>query len=74
MNRFDIVDAKKILGIDVDTSVHFCQICHDVWECDCHMCCDDKRMMCFDCWGRFCTGGVTEQVDNPPRLVSNAYC
>ena len=69
---FDIKKAKKSLGINSNIDVHYCMMCHGMWECNCHMCYDDKPMMCYDCHAKYQNNrGIIEDLNSPPHLMRN---
>ena len=69
---FDIENGKRILGISSKTMVHYCEMCHGIWECNCHMCGDDKQMMCVGCHIKYIDNREPpEYTDSPPHLMQN---
>lgn len=72
MVYFEVQIAKRTLGVPTDMSVHCCDMCHKIWECNCMMCDGEKHMMCVACWNEYCSKGVViEDVSQPPRFVKN---
>jgi len=70
----EIDNAKKSLGINSKTAVHYCSMCHGLWKCNCHECYDDKSMMCISCYGKYQRErGITEDMNSPPHLMQNEF-